>query len=222
MATRQVLAELVDAYRRQSGADSAEPVFESVGGVDAAKRVLAGEPFDLVVLATDAINKLITAGRVVADSKTDLVRSPVAIAVRAGAPHPDITSEEELKQAVLSAATLGHSTGPSGSALLELFARWGIADSVRGRIVQAPPGVPVGQLVAAGEVELGFQQRSELMHLTGVDVLGTMPLGCEIISTFSGGVCVTSTQAAVARDLLAFMHSPAAVDAKRRQGMEPA
>ncbi|MCF8178877.1 MAG: substrate-binding domain-containing protein [Sulfuritalea sp.] len=219
MATRQVLADLAAAYRR----DMETPVeFESVGGVDAAKRVQAGEAFDVVVLAVDAIAKLIASGRVLADSKTDLVRSPVAIAVRAGAAHPDIASEEALKRAVLSAATLGHSTGPSGAALLELFARWGIADTVRSRIVQAPPGVPVGQLVASGEVELGFQQWSELMHLPGVDVLGTLPPGCEIVSTFTGGVCAASGQPDAARALLAFMQSPAADDAKRRQGMEPA
>ncbi|MCF8198962.1 MAG: substrate-binding domain-containing protein [Sulfuritalea sp.] len=223
MATRQVLADLAAAYRQRKGDDASTAVaFESVGGVDAARRVQAGEAFDVVVLATDAIDKLIASGRVVAESKTDLVRSPVAIAVRAGTPHPDIASEAALKQTVLSAASLGHSTGPSGTALLALFARWGIADAVQGRIVQAPPGVPVGQLVANGEVELGFQQWSELMHLPGVDVLGTLPPGCEIVSTFSGGVCSTSSQPEAARELLAFMQSPAALDAKRRQGMEPA
>ncbi|MCX7149795.1 MAG: substrate-binding domain-containing protein, partial [Rhodocyclales bacterium] len=195
---------------------------ESVGGVDAAKRVLAGETFDVVVLAADAIDKLIAAGRVIADSKTDLVRSAVAIAVRSGAPRPDIGSEDALRRAVLAARTVGYSTGPSGMALTKLFERWAIAEAVRERIVQAPPGVPVGQLVASGEVELGFQQLSELMHLPGIDVLGTMPPGCEIVTTFSAGLCATSTQPEAVRALLAFMRSPAAADAKRRHGMEPA
>jgi len=219
MATRQVLAELAGAYRTQSGVVVA---FESVGGVDAAERVQAGEPFDVVVLAADAIDRLVAAGRVVADSKTDLVRSGVAIAVRAGAPRPDIGSAEALRRAVLSARTLGHSTGPSGVALTKLFERWGIADTIRERIVRAPPGVPVGQLVARGEVELGFQQRSELMNLPGIEVLGTMPPGAEIVSIFSAGLCATSNQQQAVRALLAFMHSPAAADAKRRYGMEPA
>jgi molybdate transport system substrate-binding protein len=219
MATREVLAELVGAYLQRSGV---VVTIESVGGVDAAKRVQAGELFDLVVLAADAIDKLVASGCVVADSKTDLVRSGVAVAVREGAPRPDIGSEDALRRIVLAARTIGYSTGPSGVALKRMFERWGIADTIRGRIVQAPPGVPVGQLVASGEVELGFQQFSELMHLPGIVVLGTMPPGCEIVTTFSAGLCATSTQSEAVRALLAFMCSPDVVDAKRRHGMEPA
>ena len=222
MATRQVLAELAAAYRQQSGTEVA---IESVGGVDAARRVQAGEAFDFVVLAADAIAKLVASGHVLADSRTDLVRSTVAIAVRAAqsdVPRPDVGSADALRRAVLAARSLGYSTGPSGTALLQLFARWGIADSLASRIVQAPPGVPVGQLVAAGAVELGFQQFSEMLHQPGIEVLGTMPAGCEIVTTFSGGVCTATKQAEAARALLAFMHAPAAADAKRRHGMEPA
>ena len=219
MATRQVLAELAGACERRGGL---VVTFESVGGVDAAKRVQAGEPFDVVVLASEAIDQLIAAGRVVADSKTDLVRSGVAIAVRRGAPRPDIGTEEALRGALLAARTLGYSTGPSGAALQKLFDRWGIAETLRGRIVQAPPGVPVGTLVARGEVELGFQQRSELIHLEGIEVLGSMPPGLEIVTTFSGGLCAVSTQPEAVRALLDFMRSPEAAEAKRRQGMEPA
>jgi molybdate transport system substrate-binding protein len=219
MATRLLLAELADAYRQRSGIDAA---FESVGGVDAAKRVQAGEPFDVVVLAADAIDKLIAAGRVVAGSRADLVHSGVAVAVRAGAPRPDIGSEDALRRAVLAARTLGHSTGPSGVALQGLFERWGVAEAIRGRVVQAPPGVPVGALVARGEVELGFQQLSELMHLDGIDVLGPMPRGLEIVTTFSGGICAASSRPEAVRALLDFMRSPDAAPAKRRQGMEPA
>lgn len=219
MATRQVLAELATAYRQQSGVAVA---FESVGGVDAARRIEAGEPFDVVVLAADAIRKLVNAGRFIADSATDVVRSPVAIAVRAGKPRPDIASEDALRRAVLEMPTLGYSTGPSGVEVMKLFERWDIADTVRERVVQAPPGVPVGQLVASGQVELGFQQLSEMMHVPGIDVLGTMPPGCEIVSTFSAGVCATSARPEAARAFIAFMQSPAATEAKRRHGMEPA
>ncbi|MDK9702127.1 MAG: substrate-binding domain-containing protein [Sulfuritalea sp.] len=219
MATRLVLGELAAAYGQQGGIEVA---FESVGGVDAARRVQAGEAFDLVVLAADAIDKLIAAGSVVAGSKADLVKSKVAIAVRAGSPQPDVGSEEALRRAVLAARSLGYSTGPSGSALLELFARWDILEAVRDRVVQAPPGVPVGQLVAEGKVELGFQQYSEMASQPGIAVLGTMPPGCEIISTFSGGLCAASTRPDAVRALLSFMHSPAAAPSKRRHGMEPA
>ena len=219
MATREVLAELAGAYRQHSGV---VVEFESVGGVDAAKRVLAGEAFDVVVLAADAIAKLVAAGSVVVRSETDLVRSAVAIAVRAGAAVPDIGSEATLRDAILHARSIGYSTGPSGVALTKLFDRWGIAEAVRDRLVQAPVGVPVGQLLASGEVELGFQQLSELLHLPGIEVLGTMPSGAEIITVFSAGLCTTSVQPEAVRAWLAFMRSPVAEDAMRRHGLAPA
>jgi molybdate transport system substrate-binding protein len=218
MATRQLLAELSDRYRSQSGTAVA---FESVGGVDAVKRVQAGEPFDVVVLAADAIDKLLDTGRVAAGSRIDLARSGVGIAVCPGFPQPDIDTEDALKEAVLSARTVGYSTGPSGVALARLFDRWGIADAINKRMVQAPPGVPVGELVANGDVELGFQQLSELMHLPGINVLGMMPPGCEILTTFSAGLCAASPRADAVRKLLAFMQSSDVSEIKRRQGMEP-
>jgi len=219
MATRQVLAELADAWQRRSGETIA---IESVGGVDAAKRVQAGEAFDAVFLAADAIDKLIAAERVMPKSKVDLFRSPVAVAVRAGTERPDIGSEAALRQAVLAAPTVGYSTGPSGVALVKLFERWGIAGEIKERIVQAPPGVPVGSLVASGEVALGFQQLSELMHLEGIAVVGPLPDAVQIVTTFSAGVCTAASQADAARWLLDFMASPETAETKRRHGMEPA
>lgn len=219
MATRLVLAELGEAYRARSDVAVG---FESVGGVDAARRVQAGEAFDLVVLAADAIDKLIASGHVVAGSRADLVRSAVAVAVKRGAPRPDISTENALRSAVLAAKSIGYSTGPSGTALLKLFERWGIAGQVEGRTLQAPAGVPVGALVSRGDAELGFQQLSELMHEDGVDVLGAMPPGCEIVTTFSAGVCAASAQPDAVAALLAFMRSPAADAAKKRQGMTAA
>lgn len=219
MATRPLLGELAEAYLRQHRVTT---TFESVGGVDAARRVLGGEAFDVVVLAADAIDKLVAAGRVVAGSRVDIASSGVAVAVRAGAPRPDIGTEQALRDAVLGARTVGFSTGPSGVALKQLFERWGIAEAIGARTVQAPPGLPVGALVARGEVELGFQQLSELMHLDGIDVLGPMPKGIQIVTTFSGGLCAASTQPQAVGALLDFMGSPASADAKRRHGMAPA
>jgi len=219
MATRQFLAEAVAAWQERAGAAVA---IDSVGGVDAAKRVQAGEAFDVVILAADAIGKLAAAGRIVDGSVTDLVRSGVAIAVPRGAARPDIGSEEALRRAVLAAPTLGYSTGPSGVALQQLFARWGIAEAIQSRLVQAPPGVAVGSLVARGEVALGFQQLSELMHLDGIEVVGSMPPELAIVTTFTGAVCSASTQPDAARALLDFIRSPAADEARRRNGMQPA
>lgn len=219
MATRALLAELAAAYERESGQ---AVTIESVGGVDAARRVQAGEVFDVVVLASDAIDRLLQSGHAVAGSKVDLVHSGVAIAVTAGSPRPEIGSEDALRRAVQQARSVGYSTGPSGVALARLFERWGLADEIRERIVTPPPGVPVGHLVARGEVELGFQQLSELMHLPGIDVIGAMPEPLQIVTTFSAAVCSAAAQPEAARRLIAYMASPAAAAAKRRQGMDPA
>lgn len=219
MATRALLAELARAYEARSGWAVA---IESVGGVDAAKRVQDGEAFDVVVLASDALAKLVDTGRVMAGSVVDLVHSGVAVAVKAGAPRPDLSSEASVKAAVLAAKSIGYSTGPSGTALLKLFERWGIAAQLQGRLVQARAGVPVGALVASGVVELGFQQRSELIHLQGITLVGDLPEAIRIDTIFSAGICTAATQSAAARALLAFMASPETAEAKRAQGMEPA
>lgn len=220
MATKQVLADLIALY--QQARPDAVIELESVGGVDAAKRVQAGEAFDIVALASNAVAQLTTDGKVVAGSQVDVVRSGVALAVRSGAPHPDIASEAAVKQAVLAARTLGYSTGPSGVQLAKLFERWGIAERIKDRIVTAPPGVPVGSLVAKGDVALGFQQLSELMSLEGIDVLGPLPADIQIITTFSAGLASASTQPDAVRALLAFWVSPAAEPTKQRNGMEAA
>ncbi|MFD1711556.1 ABC transporter substrate-binding protein [Ottowia sp. GY511] len=220
MATKKVLTELLAQYHQMYPQVTAG--LESVGGVDAAKRVQAGEPFDGVLLASDAIDTLIASGHVLAGSRVDLVRSGVAAAVRAGTPGPDIGSEDAVKRAVQAARTLGYSTGPSGVQLAKLFERWGIADEVNAKLVTPPPGTPVGQLVASGDVELGFQQLSELMNLPGINVLGPLPPAIQITTVFSGGVAATSQQPDAVRELLAFLASPQTQGIKQANGMETA
>lgn len=220
MATRQVLTELAQAWQAQGGQ---AVQIESVGGVDAAQRVQAGqEAFDLVFLASNAIDKLQAAGRVIEGSKLDLVLSSTAVAVPAGAALPDIASEDAVRAAVQAAPSIGFSTGPSGVALQKLFERWGIAEEIKPRLVQARPGVPVGSMVASGEVALGFQQLSELIHVEGIQIVGNLPAAIAIDTVFSAGVVTGSAHADVAQRLLAFMAAPEAAEAKRRQGMEPA
>ena len=217
MATRQLLAELAAQWQ---AASRVEVCIESVGGVDAARRVQAGEAFDGVVLAGDAIDNLIAGGQVVAGSRVDLVQSSVALAVKSGAPIPDISSEAALRSAIEAASSIGYSTGPSGVALVKLFERWGLSKAVQSRIVQAPPGVPVGTLIVRGEVALGFQQLSELMHLDGIAVVGTLPEAVAITTVFSAATCVVSRQAETLEQLLAFLASPQTMAAKRRHGMD--
>jgi molybdate transport system substrate-binding protein len=220
MATKPLLAHLVAQYKAQ--APHIQVLVESIGGVDAAKRVQAGQAFDGVVLASDAIDKLIASGHVLAGSRADLVRSGVAVAVPAGQPVPDISTEAALKTAILAAPTLGYSTGPSGVQLAKQFEAWGIAETIAPRIVQAKPGLPVGSLVAQGQVALGFQQLSEMLGVQGITIVGGLPPAVEIITTFSGSVAATCSQPDAMRALLAFWQSPACDALKRQQGMAPA
>ena len=218
MATKAVLAELTSAFQARTG----QPVaFDAAGGVDVVRRVRSGELFDVVALARDAIEALIAIGQLVG-RPVDLAQSGVAVAVRSGAPRPDISSEDAVRRAVLAARTVGASTGPSGLALARLFERWGVAAELRDRIVTPPPGTPVGALVASGHVELGFQQLSELTRLEGIDVVGPLPPPVQIVTTFSAAVGAGARQPEAARALIAFLASPAAGEAKRRHGMAPA
>jgi molybdate transport system substrate-binding protein len=221
MATKAILADLTQVYQAETGV---AVQIESVGGVDAAKRVQAGEVVDLVLLASDAIDRLMASGHVLANSRRDWVRSPVAIAVCAGAAHPDISSEAALKATTLASPSLGFSTGPSGTYLNQLLARWGIADQVKSRVVVPPPGTPVGALVARGEVALGFQQLSELIALPGIDVLGTLPAEVAYITTFSAGIAQVighdAARVKAVQAFLSFLASAQVEDVKRRQGMD--
>ena len=220
MATRGLLVELACVHAERTGQAAS---FEAVGGVEAARRVLAGEPFDVVVLASDAIDRLIAEGRLDGAGKVDLARSEVGAVVRAGAARPDISSEESLRQAMLAASGVAYSTGPSGTALMALFARWGITDDRSGpRLVQAPPGVPVASLVARGDAALGFQQHSELIGIEGVTLLGPLPPESRITTVFSAAPRVGCTQRGAVRALLAFMDSAESAGIKRRHGMVPA
>jgi molybdate transport system substrate-binding protein len=215
MATQPLLAALARAHEQAGGAAVR---LESVGGVDAARRVQAGEAFDVVVLADDALAALAAQGLVQAPRA--LADSQVAIAVREGAARPDVGSEDALRRSLLAARSIGYSTGPSGRALLRVFERWGLADTLKDRLVQARPGVPVGRLVAAGEAEIGFQQLSELQGLAGLALLGGMPPGLEIVTTFAGGVGARSAQPEAAQALLDFLASADAAAVKRAHGMD--
>ncbi|WP_084383078.1 substrate-binding domain-containing protein [Hydrogenophaga flava] len=220
MATKALLADLVAAYSAQH--PEVAVAVTSVGGVDAAKRVVAGEAFDIVALASDAIEKLAASGQVAGDSRTDMVHSAVAVAVPAGTPRPDISTEAALRAAVLAAPTLGYSTGPSGVQLAKLFERWGIAQEIAPRIVTPPPGTSVGSLVAKGEVALGFQQLSEMTGVQGIDVIGGLPEAVQIVTTFSAARATVSAQTGAVQGFLAFLASPQTAELKQRHGMTPA
>lgn len=218
MATRLILGELARRYQAEAGV---VVDVRSMGGVDAASLVRAGEAVDLVVLASTVMAKLEAEGHVRPGSIRGFTRSGMAIAVRAGAEAPDIGSEDAVRRAVLASRRVGYSTGPSGDHLLKLCAGWGMpADS--GRLVKAPPGVPVAKLVADGEADLGFQQLSELINAPGVQVIGPLPPQIQAVTIFSAGVGARSGRATETETLIAFLAAPEADALKREQGMEPA
>lgn len=218
MATRRLLDELAASFTAHSGRRVA---IESVGGVAARKRVEAGEAMDIVVLASNVIDLLAAAGHVDAQGRVPIARSGVAVAVKGGAPHPRMHDEADVRDAVLAARSIGYSTGPSGVYLTQLFERWGIAERIAARCVQAQPGVAVGTLIARGEVELGFQQMSEMIGIAGIDVLGMLPPSIQTLTVFMGAVAATASAPALAREFLAYAASPEADAVKVRHGMEP-
>jgi molybdate transport system substrate-binding protein len=206
-----------------------QPEFERVRGhtlnttwngtVDALKKLRAGEVFDMVILVTPAMAEMIKEGKIVAESRVDLVRSEVAIAVPLGAPRPDLSSVETVKRALLATRNgVGYSSGPSGVYLESLFKRWGIADRIK--IKQTPPGTPVGTLLASGAVDIGFQQVSELMLYPGIQYVGPVPQDMQQVSVFAGGVHTGATQPGAARELIHFIASPDALPFIKKTGME--
>lgn len=218
MATRRMLADLIDQYQRETGCRVS---VTSLGGVEAARCIQDGEPFDFAVLACGALERLAAGGHVAA-TRTDIVRSGMAAAVRTGVPHPDIGSAAALRDAILQAPRIGYSTGPSGDHLMWLIEHVGIAQVMGPRIVQAPPGVPVANLIASGAVELGFQQLSELADAPGIDVIGPLPPEVQLVTVFSAAICTASQRRDAAARFLSFMASERTGAIKRAHGMEPA
>lgn len=235
MATRHVLADLNDAA---VAAGHPRMEIESLGGVDAAKRVADGERFDLVFLAMGALQKLAADGHVVADSVTPLMLSQVAVAVPAGVSGTSGTSDSDapaehsgglafadaagMRAALQGATRIGYSTGPSGVALVRMIDEWGLGDELGERLIQAKPGVPVARSLAEGEVDLGFQQLSELVGQPGIRILGVLPPDCAIDTVFGGAVAATSSDADGARGVLGFLASDAAAPIVAAHSFAPA
>ncbi len=220
MATKALLAKLCTAYVQRSG--HAVQV-ESVGGVDAAKRVQAGEALDVVLLASDAIERLITSGHVQPGSRVDWVQSPVAVAIPSAATQPDISTPAALKVALLAAPSISYSTGPSGNYLAKMFEQWGMAQAMQSKLIVPPPGQPVGSLVASGQVALGFQQLSEMLGVPGITVVGNLPEGAAFITTFSAGIAVglAPERVKAVQAFLNFLNAPETAATKLAQGMIP-
>jgi len=185
-------------------------------------RLERGEAIDVVIMAAPALADLIKQGKVRADSRVDLVQSKIGMAVKAGAPRPDISTVDALKHTLLAARSIGYSDSASGVYLsTELFPKLGIAGQIKdkSRKIEADP---VGGAVANGEVEIGFQQISELRPVKGIDIVGELPPGAQRVTMFAAGVPTTSKHPEAASALIHWLASPAAFAAIKATGLEPA
>jgi molybdate transport system substrate-binding protein len=215
--------ELVPEYERTTHNKLATEFGPSMGTTHNAIpiRLDRGETIDVVIMAAPALANLIKQGKVRADSRVDLVQSKIGMAVRAGAPKPDISTVEALKHTLLAAKSIAYSDSASGVYLsTELFPKLGIADEIKGktRKIEADP---VGGVVATGEVEIGFQQISELRPVKGIDIVGELPPGAQRMTVFAAGIPVTSKHPEAAKALIQWLASPVVYPAIRRSGLEP-
>jgi molybdate transport system substrate-binding protein len=219
LATREAYLELVPQFERLAGH---KVTTTWAGTTDIMKRMAAGEIYDLVVSSSKSLDDLIKQGKIAGGSPVVLAKCGIGVAVKAGAPRPDVGSPEAFKQAVLAAKTVGYSTGPSGVYLAGLFERMGIGEAVKAKTRQVASGMTVGPIIANGEAELGFQQVSELAHVDGVDYIGPLPEPLQNITVFSAGIHASAPQADAAKALVAFLTTPAAGSVMKKHGLETA
>ncbi len=208
------------------------PGFEAASGhrvttawgsvVTVTKRVADGETADVIMLPSPQIDELIRLGKLVADTKVNVAASGVGVAVRSGAPKIDISSADGVRNALVAARTVAYSTGPSGVHIERLIAKWGLAGALRAKIVPPVPDVPIGELVARGDADIGFQQVSELLPVKGIDYLGPLPPDIQETTMFSAAVHAAAAHAEAARALLKHLTAPEAAAIIRGTGMDPA
>lgn len=188
--------------------------------VDMMSRLEGGEVVDLVIMMSTAIDALIGGGHLRAGSRVDICRSHIGVCVLAGSPQPDLSSPERFVEAMLAAASIGYSHGPSGVHVIELFERLGLAERVRHK-VRHVKGIPVGSLVAAGEAQIGFQQVAELMPVAGVDLLPPLPVELDKVTVFSAGIHARAATPEPAVELARFLSGVEAASVMREKGLVP-
>jgi molybdate transport system substrate-binding protein len=218
VAPRNAYLELLPGFERASGH---KVITMWVPTVEMMTRLKAGEKVDLVIMASNSIDELTRLGRLVPGSRVDLVKSGIGVAVRKGAPHPDISTADKLKEALLAAKSVGYSTGPSGAYLVGLFERMGLTEALKPKL-KVIQGEPVGGVVARGDAEIGFQQVPEILPVAGIDFLGPLPASIQYVSTFSAAIHVDAAQAEAARAWVKFLASPEAAPVIRKHGLDPA
>lgn len=215
--------ELVPQFERATGHKVLTAFGPSMGTtVDAIPvRLARGEQADALIMVGTALGDQIKQGRVVGESRVDLVRSPIGMVVRQGAPVPDISTVEAFKRTLLKAASIAYSDSASGVYVgTEMFTRLGIAAEVKGKS-RMIPATPVAEIVARGEAEIGFQQVSELLPVAGATFVGPIPEEVQKITIFSAGVTTSSKAPEAAKALIAFLASAEAAPVLKRTGLDP-
>jgi molybdate transport system substrate-binding protein len=221
-AMEAAIDELVPSYERESG-DAVRVSYGPSGGV--ARRFIGGEPADVIIIDSGALDELIKQRKVLPE-RTDVARTGIGIAVRKGAPKPDVSTPEALKRALLAAKSVAH-TAPAGGGItaahiMKLFERLGIAAEVTPKVKLAAggPNGRVSVLVSSGEAEIGLQQVSELMSNPEVEVIGMLPAELQQITVYSAGVSASAKQPSAGRELIRFLAAPAAMAIYKIKGLE--
>jgi molybdate transport system substrate-binding protein len=217
-AAEEIIVELIPQFEKSSGH---KVVTTWTGSANIKKRIAAGEVYDLVIVSGPVIDAFIKEGKIAPGSRTDLMKSGVGVAVRAGAPKPDIESSEALKRTLIAAKTIGYSSGPSGDHIVALVERMGITDQIKPKLKQVPSGARIGTMIVNGDVEIGFQQISELIHAPGLDYLGPLPSDVQKITVYSAGIHSGAKQPEAAKALVKALTAPAAAPVIKQHGMEP-
>lgn len=218
-AVKEALLQLIPEFQRRTG----HQVDVAWGGTtDIIRRVLDGNPCDLVAIPDAGIDDLIRQGRLREGGRVDFVRSGIGVAAASNSVRPNVDSRPALRQTLLSARSIVLSSGPSSVYLLKLFEEMGISEDIKSRIRRLPVGESVGQALARGEGEIGFTQISELLEIKGIEYVGPLPADTQHYTVFSFGTSVGARDPAAVRSFVNFLKSPAAEPAIRHAGQEPA
>jgi len=218
-AMREVLEELIPMFERTSGH---KVTVNFMSGSVLPVKIKEGALSDMVITTPATIDDLVAAGKLVKRDRTDFVRSAAGVAVKSGAPKPDISTTEAFKKALLAAKSVGISQGPSGVHLMNVLEKLGIADAIKAKRVTPPLGTRIGTLVARGDAEIGVQQITELLLIPGIDYVGPLPQELQANIVYSLATPVFVRQVEAAKELAKFLTSEAAVPVMKKLGLEPA
>ena len=217
IATKEAYLVLVPQFERAS---DQQVTTTWAGTVEIMKRIPQGEVHDLIIVSSTELDELTKQGKIATGSRLDIATSGIGVAVRAGAPKPDISSAEALKKTLLAAKTVGYTSGPSGVYMAGLVERMRIAAEIKAKFRSVPSGGTIGTIVAAGDCEIGFQQVSELVHIKGIDYVGPLPKDIQRITVFATGIHANAVNPGGANALARFLAAPAADGAIKAAGLE--